>query len=32
LRRDVDTAAQLAEAVALGVGPRTAAVLAAAAA
>lgn len=32
LRRDVDTAVQLAEAVALGVGPRTAAVLAAAAA
>lgn len=32
LHRDVDTAAQLAEAVALGVGPRTAAVLAAAAA
>ena len=32
LRRDVDTVAQLAEAVALGVGPRTAAVLAAAAA
>lgn len=31
LRRDVDTAVQLAEAVALGVGPRTAAVLAAAA-
>lgn len=30
LRRDVDTAAQLAEAVALGVGPRTAAVLRAA--
>ncbi len=28
LRRDVDTAAQLADAVALGVGPRTAAVLA----
>nr|WP_154923519.1 2-phospho-L-lactate guanylyltransferase [Microbacterium testaceum] len=32
LRRDVDTAAQLSEAVALGVGPRTSAVLAAAAA
>lgn len=32
VHRDVDTAAQLAEAVALGVGPRTAAVLAAAAA
>jgi 2-phospho-L-lactate guanylyltransferase len=32
LRRDVDTAAQLAQAVALGVGPRTAAVLASAAA
>ncbi len=32
LRRDVDTAAQLAQAVAAGVGPRTAAVLAAAAA
>lgn len=32
LRRDVDTAAQLAEAVELGVGPRTSAVLAAAAA
>lgn len=32
LRRDVDTAAQLAAAVALGVGPRTAAILAAAAA
>lgn len=32
LRRDVDTAAQLVEAVALGVGPRTSAVLAAAAA
>ncbi|WP_150955160.1 2-phospho-L-lactate guanylyltransferase [Microbacterium testaceum] len=32
LHRDVDTAAQLSEAVALGVGPRTSAVLAAAAA
>ena len=32
LRRDVDTAAQLTQAVALGVGPRTSAVLAAAAA
>jgi len=32
LRRDVDTAAQLSRAVALGVGPRTAAVLASAAA
>ncbi|MFN3949181.1 2-phospho-L-lactate guanylyltransferase [Microbacterium sp.] len=32
LRRDVDTAAQLAEAVSLGVGPRTSAVLAEAAA
>ncbi|WP_307485057.1 2-phospho-L-lactate guanylyltransferase [Microbacterium trichothecenolyticum] len=32
LRRDVDTAAQLSQAVALGVGPRTAAVLASAAA
>ncbi|MDR6689318.1 2-phospho-L-lactate guanylyltransferase [Microbacterium sp. 1154] len=32
LHRDVDTAAQLSEAVALGVGPRTAAVLASAAA